>query len=261
MQKVKKITFWVAAIAYLVGISSFVTERHEGVLCNSIDVVVADSLAKRFLEPDDIVEMLINSNQLALGEPIRHINTNEIEKTVVSNTMVKDCRVYSTIDGKITIELWQREPVVRIIDRNGRNYYLDTEGSVITMSKRFTPHILVVNGYISTPFNTLKVENIYNKKFDDKAKRLREIHEMAMYLKHNRFWNSQIVQMYLNAEGDYEIIPRVGPHLIILGSAEGFEAKLRKLKIFYEEGIKPVGWNKYLKINIKYKDQIVCTKI
>ncbi len=261
MQKVKKIALWVVAIAYLAGISSFVAERHEEVLCNSIDVVIADSTAKRFLEPDDIIDMLSARNQLELGEPIRHINTDKIEKTVISNTMVKDCRVYSTIDGKITVELWQREPVVRIIDRNGKNYYLDTEGSVITMSKRFTPHILVVNGYISTPFDARKVENIYDKKFDENARRLREIHEMSMYLRNNSFWNSQIVQMYLNAEGDYEIIPRVGPHLIILGSAERFEAKLRKLKIFYEQGIKPVGWNKYLKINIKYKDQIVCTKI
>lgn len=260
MQKIRKIALWLTAIVYLAGISAFVTERHNGVLCNKIDVVIADSLAKRFLEPRDITNLLADRNLLALGEPITEINTDKIEKTVADNNMVKHCNVYTTIDGIVTVEIWQREPVVRIIDRNSKSYYLDVEGSVISMSDRFTPHVLVVNGYISTPFKLNKVENIYDKKYDKKARRLREIHEMALFIRQNEFWDSQIVQMYLNAKGEYEIIPRIGPHLIILGDASDFREKLDKLWVFYNNGLKNVGWNNYLKINLKYKDQIVCSK-
>lgn len=257
----KKIGLWVAAIAYLVCISGFISDKQRGILCNKIDVIISDSLSKRFLESNDIINLLSNRNLLALGKPVNLINTNEIEKTVIGNTMVKKCNVYSSIDGKISIELWQREPVVRIIDRNGNSYYIDNEGSVISMSKKFTPHLLVVNGYISTPFRIDHVENIYDKKNIKNTRRLREIHQMALYICSNEFWNAQIVQLYLNAKGDYEIIPRIGPHLIILGDAENFEEKLEKLRIFYNEGLRSTGWNKYLEINLKYKDQIVCTKI
>lgn len=260
MQKIRKIVLWLFAIVYLAGISAFVAEQHSGVLCNKIDVVIADSLAKRFLEPGDIIDLLVDRNLLALGEPIIEINTDEIEKTVADNNMVKHCNVYTTIDGVVTIEIWQREPVVRIIDRNSKSYYLDVEGSVISMSDRFTPHVLVVNGYISTPFKLNMVENIYDKKYNKKTQRLKEIHEMALFIRKDKFWNSQIVQMYLNAKGEYEIIPRIGPHLIILGNARDFREKLYKLWVFYNEGLKSVGWNNYLKINLKYKDQIVCSK-
>jgi cell division protein FtsQ len=261
VKKLKKIVLWVVAAVYLICISGFISERQQGILCNKIDVVIEDSLAKRFLEPQDITDLLARNKLLSLGNPISSINTDEIEETVIANTMVKHCNVYSSVNGIITIELWQREPVVRIIDRNGKNYYLDTEGSVISMSKRFTPHLLVVNGYISTPFSVSKVENIYDKNFIGKTRRLREIHAMALYIRSHKFWNSQIEQMYLNAKGEYELIPRIGPHIIILGDAENYEEKLEKLWIFYNQGLKSTGWNKYITINLKYKDQIVCTKI
>jgi cell division protein FtsQ len=32
------------------------------------------------------------------------------------------------------------------------------------------------------------------------------------------------------------------------------------LMTFYKEGLNKVGWNAYLTINLKYKNQIVCTK-
>ena len=57
------------------------------------------------------------------------------------------------------------------------------------------------------------------------------------------------------------MVPRIGPHIIILGSIDNYEAKFEKLWLFYTEGLKNVGWNQYLKINLKYKDQIVCSKI
>ncbi|MBN1183689.1 MAG: hypothetical protein JXB49_15465 [Bacteroidales bacterium] len=261
MKKLKKISVWIVVLVYLIGISGFVTQKHEGILCNKIEVIIADSLAKRFLNRDDINKLILSNNLAVLGEPIASINTDSIERLVLANTMVKNCEAYTTVDGKLNIKVNQREPVVRIIDMYNQNYYLDAEGSIITMSSRFTPHVLVVNGNIKTPFSIRKVENIYAKQYDKKATHLREIHEMSMFIKQNQFWNSQIEQMYLNKKGEYEIIPRVGPHLIILGNAEGFKEKLDKLWIFYNEGLKNTGWNKYLKINLKYKDQIVCSKI
>ncbi len=230
-------------------------------LCNSVDINIADSLSKRFIEKRDVLEILSKNKKLPLGSPVSGINTNEIEKLVLANSLVKACNVYATIDGKINIELWQREPVVRIIDKRNKSYYLDSEGSVIKMSERFTPHILVVTGNINTPFSHKSIENIYNRKYNGKAEKLREIHEMAMFISHDEFWDSQIVQMYVDKNGEFEIVPRIGPHLILLGKKENYKKKFKKLWVFYKEGLNNVGWNQYLKINLKYKDQIVCTKI
>jgi cell division protein FtsQ len=179
---------------------------------------------------------------------------------VLNNSLVKKCNVYTTVDGVLNINLWQREPVVRIIDKKGQNYYLDVEGSVISMSKRFTPHLLVVNGNINTPFSTQSVENIYDTKYNNSARTLRNVHQLAEYIRKDKLWNAQVVQLYVDKNHEFEIVPRIGPHLIQLGSIENFDAKFKKLRIFYTEGLNNVGWNQYLNINLKYKDQIVCSK-
>ena len=84
---------------------------------------------------------------------------------------------------------------------------------------------------------------------------------MSSFIAGHELWSAQIVQIYVNNQGEYELIPRIGPHIIILGDLEDYRAKFEKLELFYKDGLNHVGWNQYLKINLKYKDQIVCTKI
>jgi len=55
-------------------------------------------------------------------------------------------------------------------------------------------------------------------------------------------------------------VPRVGAHMIMLGSLENYRGKLHKLMVLYREGFSRVGWNQYEWINLKYKDQVICTK-
>ena len=55
------------------------------------------------------------------------------------------------------------------------------------------------------------------------------------------------------------VYPQVGNHEIIFGS-DRLEEKLDVLRTFYGKGMNEEAWNKYKSINLKYKDQIVCTK-
>lgn len=261
MKRFKKIVVWLVLAAYLILISGFISEQRGGVLCNKLNIIIADSVSRRFIVPGDIVDLLGQKSNLPLGKPVLSIDVKRVENGILANTLIKDCEVYSTIDGKINIDVWQREPVVRIIDKRGKNYYLDNEGSVISPSKRFTPHLLVVNGNIHTPFKPISVENINNPKYNGKAERLRDIHQLALFISGNEFWNAQIEQIYVNNKGEFELIPRIGPHIIEFGKIDNYERKFSKLWTFYKEGLSHVGWNKYIHINLKYKDQIVCTKI
>jgi cell division protein FtsQ len=37
------------------------------------------------------------------------------------------------------------------------------------------------------------------------------------------------------------------------------DVKLENLKLFYQKALPKVGWERYSSINLKYKNQIVCT--
>jgi cell division protein FtsQ len=68
------------------------------------------------------------------------------------------------------------------------------------------------------------------------------------------------VQVYVNSKNEFELIPRVGSHVILLGRLEGFEVRLDNLRSLYDQGFSTAGWNQFEIINLKYENQVVCTK-
>ena len=89
---------------------------------------------------------------------------------------------------------------------------------------------------------------------------MKDILKMATYINENPFWRSQIVQLYVRRNGELELIPRVGSQIIYFGSADRMENKFFKLKTLYQEGFAHTGWNQYEIINLKYTNQVICTK-
>ncbi|MEO8088452.1 MAG: cell division protein FtsQ, partial [Bacteroidota bacterium] len=67
-------------------------------------------------------------------------------------------------------------------------------------------------------------------------------------------------QIFVDAAGDMELIPRVGNQTILFGDEKQMEEKFNKLYTFYKKGLSKTGWNQYKTINVTFKDQVVCSK-
>ena len=74
------------------------------------------------------------------------------------------------------------------------------------------------------------------------------------------FLKAQITALEFDDKDEIIMYPRVGDHKIILGKAQNIEEKFEKLKIFYRHGLEKVGWDRYSHINLKFENQVVCTK-
>ena len=83
---------------------------------------------------------------------------------------------------------------------------------------------------------------------------------LGRVIQDNPFWNKQIQQIHVLENGEVELVPRVGKHIILLGQPTDVERKLDRMKEFYTEGLNRVGWNKYSQISLKYDNQIICKK-
>jgi cell division protein FtsQ len=66
--------------------------------------------------------------------------------------------------------------------------------------------------------------------------------------------------MYIHKDHEIELIPRVGAHIIHFGDISDYKYKFFKLKAIYEKGFNALGWNKYEHINLKFSNQVICTK-
>ncbi|MCC7233328.1 MAG: cell division protein FtsQ, partial [Bacteroidia bacterium] len=90
--------------------------------------------------------------------------------------------------------------------------------------------------------------------------RLERVFRVADFLQNHPFWEAQIEQIYVNEKGELELIPRVGSHSVLIGEGKDLEKKFENLFLFYKEGLNKTGWNQYSIINLKYENQVVCTK-
>jgi cell division protein FtsQ len=72
--------------------------------------------------------------------------------------------------------------------------------------------------------------------------------------------NALIEQIYVLSNGKIQLVTKAGSHLVQFGDTTDAAEKLENLKYFYKYGLVKTGWNKYGKINLEFKNQIVCTK-
>jgi cell division protein FtsQ len=261
MKIFRKTAIWIILVIYLVLVAAFAGNHYENQLCNGIDISIEDSLETRFLSRNDILHQLELNNMKYLGITLNKIDLDTIEKIICENQIVSNCNAYTSINGILHVDIRQRTPFVRIIEKNGKGYYLDEEGNVLNLSRYYSPHVLVVNGYINTSVKVGQPVNVLELPVNGQNSKLKEIYELTSYIHSSQLWDAQILQVYVNKSGEYELVPRIGAHIIILGSLQDYHEKFEKLEIFYKEGLNKLGWNQYITINLKYKDQVVCTKI
>ncbi len=256
-------TKWLLVVSYLVAALAFAKSKSSQVNCTAINVSIADSLNNAFVTKADVLKIIERNYSNLIGIPISMINTHAIEQQLATMQAVKRAEAYKTIDGNLSIEIEQRKPIMRVINRYGQSYYIDTEGQILPLSSKFTSHVLVVNGNIVEPFDlepNLDVMKWAGPKINDSSPLICKLYDFAQFVSSDPFWKAQITQVYVDNPNNIELIPRVGPHTIILGDLNDYETKLAKLKLFYERALPEEGWNKYKQINLKYSNQVVCTK-
>lgn len=240
---IRIITIIVATLlaCYIVFVSFFFRKTRQDDQCQDLQVVVKDSLDKHFVSESDLVYILKNAGLYPIKRPMNEINTDKIETELLKNEMIAKVEAYKTPSGIIKLEVMQKIPILRIMSTQG-NYYVDNLGTTMPISRRYVAYVPIVSGYV------------------EKELAVTDLYKFALFLQENEFWNDQIEQIYIYPDNDVELIPRVGDYRILLGNLDSFSEKLDNLKLFYEQAIPKVGWDKYSMINLKYRNQIVCTK-
>jgi cell division protein FtsQ len=255
-----KIVTFLFICAYMIVVLGFAGRQYEGVLCRGLDVVVRDSLERGLVSAGDIRSMIHLEHPGLAGMPIEQLDIGDIEENLKRLPAVSDAQVYTDIRGRLIVEISQRRPVARIEDREHNQYYLDREGYVIPVSMNYTPHLLHINGEIPAEFRQARNVLLSKGKEGTGSLLMPGLLKLAAYINSDTFWRSQIVQVYVNGKGEFELVPRVGPQIILFGKGEQMETKFFKLETLYREGFSHTGWNQYEIINLKYDKQVICTK-
>lgn len=180
---------------------------------------------------------------------IARVDVDRLERVLEAEPFILDADVFVDARNKVNIKVEQRLPVLRIIDHNGLNYYLDGSGSRMPLSPHFSARVIVATGNIPPHVPDFREKKDYL---------LNQIFDLAETIRKDAFLFPFIQQIYVNNRSEITLVPTVGNQKISLGWCRNVEEKLENLKIFYQEGLPYEGWQKYRHIDLKYDGQVVC---
>lgn len=241
---------WVVSLAGLVVLMSFIGTKKAGVVCKDVKIYIPGN--QFFIDRQEIDNILgIHAHEL-VGKRLDSINIHALEARLKANPFIEYAKVYEDMDGIITVEISQRQPILRIINRYNQDFYVDEHGLKLPLSANFTARVLAANGFI---------DEVLGKTIDTlKTPVAKEVFQTADFIRKDTLWNAQFAEIYVQKDGDIELIPRVGSNRILIGNADSLDIKFRNLLAFYKQAIPNAGWDAYKEINLKYCNQVIGTK-
>ena len=221
--------------------------------CTNLVISIEGDSGARFLNQMD-VRMLVTENGAdpLLGSRLSDVALNELENRVRRNKLIRKCQVYRDLKGNVVVEVEQEKPLARWINtsengemRNSSGYYISDEGVFFPLSDSYSARALLVSGAFFSDADKLRTTKGAS------------LMELLRFLNTDPFWKAQVAQLNADKDGEISLMTVLGDQRIEFGTAENYESKFNKLKMFYNE-ILSQDWSRYKKISIKFQNQIVC---
>jgi cell division protein FtsQ len=259
MKKILHISSMVILVAGTILLLAFTDMEYQSKTFRSFRVDVLNPSEQSMITSGEITSMVIDKFGKIEGSPMALINLYELENTVLLNPYVSSCEVYQTIEGDLVLKARVREPLVRVINLDDDQYYLDLTGCLMPVNPGYPSHVPIASGFITDKYISLdkreKPLNIYPD-----SSILHQVYPVAWFIYKDDFLRTFIDQIFITEKKEIELVPKIGSQNIIFGNAEDAFEKLQNLKTFYLKVMSNINWHTYKSINLKYKNQVVCLK-
>ena len=222
----------------------------------NIEVQIAGDSEFHFINEQMVLDKVESMNGQIIGLSLEELSLQDIRKGISELHAVKNVEVASTIDGQLRIRLAQRTPILRVLFADGSSLYIDKEAQAMPLAPHYTAHVPVFTGAFGGTAERVLDEDPLLESSED----LKGCYEIVLAIQKNTWMQAQTEHFALDSMGNFVLIPRVGNHKVVLGKPNKLDRKFKKLQAFYENTIGSKDLNKYTVINLKYRDQVVCTK-
>lgn len=238
-----------AAILVVVLFIAFTERRLGSVSVSDISITIENINENHFLDEADVIDLMQLDKENIKGAELDRVNLKQVEKRIKSDPFIKNAELYSDLKGNVVARVELRRPIARIVRNDGPDGYIADDGKVMPVSDKFTSRVVLISGgYVR---ELLKQNNV-NDSEDGKL-----LMELITFIGEDDFWRAQIAQLDIDSKARITLYSQVGDERIEFGKPDNKEVKFKKLKIFYNEILPRMGWNKYNRVNLEYEGQIV----
>jgi cell division protein FtsQ len=225
--------------ALLVFLFGFAHRKNESKKVSDI-IIEFEEGNNLFMNYEMVNKMLIQNGKTLKNQSKLVVDLHQLETTVRSHPMVENAAVFLTIDGSLKTKIKQRTPIARVISENN-SYYIDKQAKMMPLSPNHAARVPIISGRISETD-------------------IKKIFELVTAVSNNEFLNKQIVGIRKKENGEFILDTRLSDQQVLVGKAEGLKQKFKNLTAFYRKAQKDNTITDYSMINIKFDNQVVCTK-
>ena len=203
--------------------------------------------------PQLVDDQTVRDSILAVMPALLQHSVGSVDRQAVANAAarvpyLKDVSASVSVSGKVVVRAKQRRPIARLY-YGPRELYLDEDGAVMPSSTVGNCNVLVAGGDFTEPL-----------RLDSLNAQVTALWQVARFLDRESKYGDLIDQIYIERDGDLMMVPKLGGHVVELGTADDLDEKFDLLLDFYRKGMPRAGWDTYSRVSLKYKDQVVCTK-
>jgi len=241
LKKIVSILSVIALIALVAFITVDFADKRKGDTCKDVQVLLMDEVGTSFISKTEILRLLADCGVQLKGKKLDCIDYEAVEQIVLRHKMVARAECYACPSGVVCISIWQHIPILRLFYGN-TSCYLDINGKKTGLSTLTAADVLVASGSVND------------------STTIRNLQKMALLLQEHPDWDALIEQVYVEPNGEWVLVPRVSDAMIVFGRPFKMETKLNRVTVFMRDYLPKMGWNTYSTINVKFDNQIVCTK-
>lgn len=242
----------VKVVVALIGLSfliAFSERKQGGAVCKDILIELDNLNENHFLDEADILQLIEGSGQPVKGISIDRVPLKELEAKLETDKHIADAQLFGDLKGNLVVNVELRRPVARIVQQDAPDAYIAEDGTVMSMSEKYTSRVLLLSGgYMKT---LLEMQDLTKKEEGQK------IMELIAFINEDKFWKAQVAQLDINKDGKITLFPQVTGQRVEFGKAEDIENKFKKLMIFYKEILPQRGWTRYERVNLEYEGQVI----
>ena len=251
-KSIRKGLLAVGGLFVLVSLIAFTEIRHGQKRVQSVVVQLDPVDGHSFLTRRDVTGYLTNGGaDPVLDKVFTEVDFRRLEARLRQHGLVKNCQVSRDLMGNLLVTIEQPRPVARLVlsgegVQRVSGQYVSEDGQFFPVSMNYSARVPLLTGKYFA-----KNRSLANERNRPLLELLKRVHD-------DPFWRAQIAELSVDEQGDVTMWPQMGNHQIEFGSPTDLEAKFKKLKLFYTDVLPVKGWDRYSRISVQYRNQIVC---
>lgn len=249
-RKVQNVLFATSCLLLLGGLAVFAGVRQARRPVGQVFVSIGNEFNNYFISEQEVVALLTRGGVQPLeGRAPDDLNLPALEARLKAHSFVKDAQVYRDLAGNLHADVRQNRPIARLVHPNTRqDCYLDADGHQLPLSNLFTARVVPVAKAGGQPLPAAYFQDSTGRRYL----------ELLRYIDEHPFWRAQVAEVFIAPNGKVSFSQQIGDQQVEFGFPENISEKFAKLMVFYRQIPPALGWDTYHRVNVEFKDQIIC---